>query len=352
MGIQSFKPSSGGGVPGMSYIASIFMETYGRTWQQGGTAGYYSLSGANNSTGYVYFIGATTTGAPLGQTIYVSHSFSSIQVVSSKNELISLYKAATKTTTDLENPGSKYVDWLYNSKYTSYIYKSGTAQTWALPAVGVPLLDVMIVGGGGYADNHGGGGGGGGVVYLTYYPTQSNGTLSWTIGAGGTGTSGRAGDTVLNSTITAYGGGNAAHNQAGRDGGCGSGAGVHNNSGSKNGGASIQTAPSVVSPTASASHGSRGGNVQNSTNHYGAGGGGASGSCFDAAGASPTPGGAGHLCQIDYQYYGAGGGGSNHDTKIDAAGGLGTGNWGSGGNSGWNASRPGTQGGVVLRYYA
>jgi hypothetical protein len=352
MAISSFRPSSGGGMPGMNYIASIFMETYARNWNQAGTAGYYSMSSANNSTGYVYFVGATTTGGPLGQTLYISHAFTSIQVVASKNDLISLYKASTKTTTDLANPGSKYVDWLYNSKYTSYTVKSGVTQTWTLPAVGVPLLDLMIVGGGGYADHHGAGGGGGGVVYLTYFPTQSNGTLSWTIGNGGTGTSGRAGDTVLNSTITAFGGGNSQHNQAGNSGGCGAGAAVHANTGAKNGGASIQTTPSVTSPAAAAGYGSRGGNVGNSAQHYGAGGGGASGSHFDASSSNPTNGGAGHLCQIDYQYYGAGGGGSNHDTKVEASGGIGTGNWGAGGNSGWNSARPGVQGGVVLRYYA
>lgn len=355
MGIQSFKPSSGGGVPGMSYIASIFMETFARSWAQGGTSGYYMMSSANNSTGYVYFIGSTTTGGPLGKTLLVNHSFTSIEIVANKDDLVSLYKAAAKTTTALANPGSKYVDWLYNAKYTSYIYKSAATNTsspWILPKSALPLIDVNVIAGGGGAHHHGGGGGGGGVVSLSYYPV-SNSSVSWTIGAGGAYNS-NGGNTVLDGTITAIGGafGPAPKND-GQPGGNGSGAASNGSAGgNKVGGSPTQTTPTVASPTVAAGYGFRGGNINQSSQHAGAGGGGAGGAASDQPANSQGVGGPGHLSQIDYMFYGAGGGGANHDLKINGTSGQGAGNFGQGGNSNHDGQTPGIQGGIVLRYYA
>ena len=338
----------------MGYIASIFMETFARTWTQGGTAGYYMMSSANNSTGYVYFIGATTTGGPLGKTLYVSHSFTSIEVVANRNDLVSLYKASTKTTSDITTPGTRYVDWLYNSKYTAYTYKSGTTNTsspWVLPGSAMPLVDIAVIAGGGGAWHHGGGGGGGGVVYLTYFPVSS-GSLSWSVGAGGPQGS-NGGNTVLNGTITAIGGGSSGNNRGnGAAGGSGGGGSSHGSTGgTQYGGSATQTQPSVVSPTVGVGYGNRGGNIAQSSQHVGGGGGGAGAQAADGGSNSQTSGGAGHLCAIDFMYYGAGGGGSNHDTKVDGISGSGAGNWGQGANSLWNSNNTGTQGGIVLRYY-
>lgn len=355
MGIQSFVPSSGGGMPGMSYIASIFMETYARTWQQGGTAGYYMMSSSNNATGYVYFIGGTTTGGPLGKTLSVSHSFTSIQVVAMKDDYVSLYKAAPKTTTDLANPGSKYVDWLYNSKYTAYVYKSpstNTSNPWVLPKSGMPLIDINVIAGGGGAHHHGGGGGGGGVVNLSYYPVSNN-QVSWTIGAGGAFNS-NGGNTVLDGVITAIGGayGPSPRND-GVSGGNGSGAASNGSTGgNRTGGSPTQTSPTVTSPTVAVGYGFRGGNINQSSQHAGAGGGGAGGAASDQPANAQGVGGPGHLSQIDYQFYGAGGGGANHDLKINGTSGQGAGNWGQGANSNHDGQTPGVQGGIVLRYYA
>jgi hypothetical protein len=359
MGIQSFKPSSGGGVPGMSYIASIFMETYARSWEQGGTAGYYMMGSQNNSTGYVYFVGGTTTGGPLGQTLYVSHSFTSIQVVASKNDLVSLYKAAAKTTTNLANPGLKYADWLYNSKYTSYTVKFATSGSWTLPSVGLPLIDVNVVAGGGGAMHHSGGGGAGGVVSLSYYPVSSNGVHSYTVGTAGTG-NGAGGNSTFNTNIIAIGGaGGVNNNNNGASGGSGSGAGRQQASGNYSGGAATQTTPSVSAPTTVFGLGHRGGNISggSSSNHHGAGGGGANGQGIDTGSPNPTPGGAGHLSNIDFLYYGAGGSGSNHDTQKDAFNGgvsaaQGHGNPGQGGSSNWNFNTSGQNGIIIVRYYA
>jgi hypothetical protein len=360
MGIQSFRPSSGGGVPGMGYIASIFMETYARNWSQAGTAGYYMMSSQNNSTGYMYFVGTgTTTGGPLGQTLYVSHSFTSIQIVASKNDLVSLYKAATKTTTDLANPGTKFADWLYNSKYTSYTVKSQTSGSWTLPSVGLPLIDAVVVGGGGGGSHHAAGGGGGGVVSLSYYPINSTGVHNYTVGDAGY-NNGSGGNTVFNTNIIALGGGGAAgNNQNGYSGGSGGGAGRQSTSGTYYGGSATQTSPSLSAPTTAVGYGNRGGNISggSSSNHHGAGGGGAGGAGADTSSPNPTPGGPGHFSQIDYLYYGAGGSGSNHDTQKDAFNGgvgtaLGHGNPGQGGSAGWNNHTYGQKGIVIVRYYA
>jgi hypothetical protein len=359
MGIQSFKPSSGGGVPGMSYIASIFMETYARTWTQGGTSGYYMMNSQNNSTGYVYFIGATTTGGPLGQTLYVSNAFTSIQVVASKNDLVSLFKAAAKTTTDLANPGLKYADWLYNSKYTSYTVKYATSGSWTLPGVGLPLIDVNVVGGGGGAHHHAGGGGAGGVVSLSYYPVASNGVHNFTIGAGGYNQS-SGGNTTFNTNIVALGGaGGSSNNNNGLSGASGSGASRQSTSGNYSGGAATQTTPSLTAPTTVLGLGNRGGNISggSSSNHHGAGGGGAAAAGGDTSSPTPTPGGAGHLSNIDFLYYGAGGSGCNHDTQKDAYNGgvssaSGHGNAGQGASANHNVHATGRDGIVIVRYYA
>jgi len=359
MGIQSFKPSSGGGVPGMSYIASIFMETYARTWTQGGTSGYYMMSSQNNSTGYVYFVGGTTTGGPLGQTLYVSHAFTSIQVVASKNDLVSLYKAAAKTTTDLANPGPKYADWLYNSKYTSYMFKTQTSGSWTLPSVGLPLIDVNVVGGGGGAHHHAGGGGAGGVISLSYYPVASNGIHNYTVGEAGFDRA-EGGATTFNTNIIALGGGRGAVNNAnGTAGASGGGAARQSTSGNYSGGAATQTAPSVTSPTTVFAGGHRGGNISggSSSNHHGAGGGGAMAQGVDTSSPTPTPGGSGHLSNIDYLYYGAGGSGCNHDTAKDAYNGgvstaAGHGNAGQGASANYNVATGGQKGLVMVRYYA
>jgi hypothetical protein len=354
MGIQSFTPSSGGGIPGMSYIASIFMETFARSWSQGGTPGYYMISSANNSTGYVYFIGAQTTGGPLGKTLSISHAFTSIEIVANKDDLVSLYKAAAKTTTNISSPGSRYVDWLYNAKYTSYVYKSAVTNTsspWVLPKSAMPLIDVNVIAGGGGAHHHGGGGGGGGVVSLSYYPVSTS--VSWTIGAGGTYNS-NGGNTVLDGTITAVGGAyGRAPRSYGLDGGNGAGAASHaSTGGTQYGGNPTQTTPTVSSPTVAVGYGFRGGNINQSSQHVGAGGGGSGGAAADQPANFQGIGGSGHLSQIDYQFYGAGGGGANHDLKFNGVAGQGAGNFGQGANSNHDGQNSGTQGGIVLRYYA
>ncbi len=72
--------SSGGGQPNMTFVGSVHMSTYNRSWNQGGTAGYYGVYSANQEAGYAYFVGATTTGVPLNRMTNVTHSFTRIDI--------------------------------------------------------------------------------------------------------------------------------------------------------------------------------------------------------------------------------------------------------------------------------
>ena len=83
----------GGGQANMTFVASVHMTTYNRSWTQGGTAGYYAMFSVNQENGYVYFVGATTTGGPLNRLINVTHSFTRIDIIAPQNDMISLYKA-------------------------------------------------------------------------------------------------------------------------------------------------------------------------------------------------------------------------------------------------------------------
>ena len=126
MGIQSFVPAGGGGTPGFDYIASIRMETYNRSWTQSGAAGNYILTSNNMNSGYVYFVGSgSTTGAPLGKVVNVSHSFTRLDIVAPTGDFMSLYKASVKSTTLFNNPFANFASFpsvISSSVNSSYIY--------------------------------------------------------------------------------------------------------------------------------------------------------------------------------------------------------------------------------------
>ena len=88
--------SGGGGQPNMSFVGSIHMSSYNRSWAQAGTAGSYGLYSANQENGFAYFVGATITGVPLNRVAAVSHSFTRIDIVAPTNDMVSLYKVKTK----------------------------------------------------------------------------------------------------------------------------------------------------------------------------------------------------------------------------------------------------------------
>lgn len=351
----------GGGQANMTFVASVHMETYNRTWAQGGTPGYYAMYSTNQENGYVYFVGATTTGAPLNRLVNVTHAFTSINIIAPTNDMVSLYKAKVKATTEFPNPFANF------SSFPSLIRSSGN---FVLPNNALPLVNIVLVGGGGGGGrshhNHGGGGGGGSgnVIKLTAF--QAVGTTSVTIGSAGSGgdTGGNGGSTYFGNVYALGGGGGGTHAGAGQQGGCGGGAGgAHSHAG----GAGItQTTNSGLGNAGSpAFHGGfRGGNIQNDSSHgnnrRGGGGGGPMGHGGDGS-YNNNNGGQAHVSDIlgSNSAFGGGGRGQSPDGNHGTNGweGLGAANVyshaGHGNSS--NNSNPngnnGDSGTVVVRYY-
>ena len=152
----------GGGQANMTFVASVHMNTYNRSWAQGGTAGYYAMYSTNQENGYVYFVGSgATTGAALNKLTNVTHAFTRIDIIAPQEDMISLYKAKVKSTTTFDNPFGEF------ASFPSTITSSGN---FVLPNNALPLVNVLVGGAGGGGGHHsGGGGGGGGVVKLTAY---------------------------------------------------------------------------------------------------------------------------------------------------------------------------------------
>jgi len=352
----------GGGQANMTYVASVHMETYNRTWAQGGTPGYYAMYSTNQENGYVYFVGATTTGAPLNRLVNVTHAFTSINIIAPQNDMLSLYKGKVKSTTEFLNPFAAF------SSFPSVITSSGN---FVLPNNALPLVNVLVCGAGGGAGrghtSHGGGGGGagGGVVKLTAY--QAVGTTSVTIGGGG-GTRGNGGRTYFGNVYALGGGYGGDHNGDSADYYRGEGVANYGGNGGYNGSGHAHVAP--ASQTASTGLGNSGAPVWhggfhggkgpgNSNGHNrGGGGGGAGGNGLNGGYDSGGDGGLGHISDISGSNITYGPGGQSHG----AHGSGGTSGWdrsglspvGHGGHStgGTNNDSSGTGSGrVVVRYY-
>ena len=352
----------GGGQANMTFVASIHMPTYNRSWAQGGTAGYYALYSTNQENGYVYFVGATTTGGPLNRLINVTHAFTRIDVIAPVNDMLSLYKAKVKSTTTFANPFAAF------SSFPSVITSSGN---FVLPNNALPLVNLLVNGGGasGGGGHHGGGGGGGGaVVKLTAY--QAVGTTSITIGAGGShgrwdASAGNNGSSTYFGNVYALGGGaGAGHNQTGNSGGNGGGGG---GPGAGYGGAGlVQTASTGLGLSGSPEYigGNAGAGSSGGGSHIrGGGGGGAGGSGTLGTYQSGGNGGPAHQSDLSGTNSGYGFGGygtSHHDGGHGASGshsgpGYGHGGVGAGHNRnfghGSEYATGGGQGAVVVRYY-
>ncbi len=340
----------GGGQANMTYVASIHMNTYNRSWPQGGTPGYYALYSTNQENGYVYFVGATTTGAPLNRLANINHSFTRIDVIAPTNDMISLYKAKVKSTTEFPNPFVAF------ASFPSQITSSGN---FVLPNNALPLVNVVVSGAGGTgghgSHSHGGGGGGGGsIVKLTAF--QAVGTTSVTIGAGNNNENqGKGGDTYFGN-VYAMGGGGGGHGggHPGSSGGNGGGAG--GGSGQNGGSGTTQSASTGLgnsgSPVFHGGH-SGGHNPGGSGHHHrGGGGGGAGGAGQNGGDGSGGQGGPGHSSDIDgsSKTFGSGGRGAQYNNH----GGHSTFNYGHGGNGGQenNSGRGGGANGIIIvRYY-
>jgi hypothetical protein len=357
----------GGGQANMTFVASIHLSTFNRTWAQGGTAGNYIMSSANQENGYAYFVGAgMTTGAPLNRLINVPHAFTSINVVGIQDDMISLHKIKVKTTTLFSNPTALL------TKNPAILIASGS---FVLPSNAVlNFADVIVQGGGGAAGAghgaaHGGGSGGGGgnTISLTDYPIFGSTIVSVGAGgsAGGTVKAGLAGGTSSFGPVYALGGGGGA----GWDGAAipltGSGNGGGAGHGGTHGTGTTQTSTSGVGTTGSPIfHGGFSGGARNSSNgqdSIGGGGGGSLGAGQPGGnGTTHGQGGAGHISDLTgvNTNYGFGGSGYNPSGNMVANYDSSATCYGCGGQGAVNpdagssvVANPGRGGVVVVRFY-
>ena len=354
----------GGGQANMTFVGSVQMATYNRSWAQGGTSGYYALYSTNQENGYAYFVGSgVSTGAALNRLTNITHPFTRIDIIAPTNDMVSLYKAKVKTTTVFNNPfdadgtiGKNAI-----SSFPSIIRSSGN---FVLPNNALPLVSILLVGAGGGSYHHGGGGAGGGVIKLTAY--QAVGTTSVTIGSGTAHGANTVGGSTYFGNVYALGGQAAGdHNHTntatGANGAGSSGFGGVFRAG---GVGYTQTVTTGLGSTGSPVYhggfagGSASGNGTGSHRHQGGGGGGAAGvGESKTSGNGGSTGGNGHASDItgSTQYFGFGGGGSDHHGNSSSGNGSypshGTSGYGHGGVSGSNLHVTGDNGAVIVRYY-
>jgi hypothetical protein len=342
MGIQSFTPSSGG-VPGLDYINQVVLTTANRIWNQGGGAGTYTIKSARNEPGYVYFIGNVTVGGPLNGIVEVSAPFTSIKIIGSSGDLVSLYKVAAKATNAF-------------STTANITYITASTQSLSVPTNQTGFIDAILVAGGGGRNQHGGGGGGGGIVILNSFPLTPGVLSPVVIGARGA-DRGNGGDTIF-AGIKAVGGGFGASSNSSFDGNNGGNAG-----GGQNGYAGKSTqgtgTGAVASPilffsaygtTASAQGIGFDSTPPGGSDHQGGGGAGGGGSN------NGVNGGPGYLLSWDNTRYSAGGRGSRHASQFNGENGTGwsASGYGMGGESAYgavNGQLP-TAGIVIVRSYS
>ena len=230
--------------------------------------------------------------------------------------------------------------------------------TFSVPS-GVSSVDVLVVGGGGGAGSvHSGGGGAGGLVYRPGFSVTPGGTVSVTVGDGGSGSTGASGhsggqDSTFG-TLVAKGGGKSGTNQSdGAAGGSGGGSGY----GTSCGGAATQ--PTQSGESGNYGFGNPGGGPGANNPLYGCGGGGGAGSAGasgnNGAGGSGDhpiggPGGAGKAYTIadgttSVYYAGGGGGASGNGNEAGSTSQGGQGGGGNGVTSGVGQSGTANRGG-------
>lgn len=189
---------------------------------------------------------------------------------------------------------------------------------------------LAVAGGGGTStgqNNHPGGGGGGGVVYDPAY-TQNAGSVSVSVGVGGSPTS-KGGNSIFGS-LTALGGGRGGDwNDGDMNGGCGGGGfGYYHGGGS----------------------GSQGGNGASGKFYISGGGGGAGGTPPDPNDGSGIGGNGGDGLSNSITgtavLYGSGGSGSGGNGNGTTDGGT----IGKGANASYNANTYGNDGIVIISY--
>ena len=365
--------SGGGGMPNMGFVGSIYMQTFNRTWAQGGTAGFYGVYSANQETGYAYFVGtSTTTGVPLNKMVNVPHAFTSINIVAPVGDLVSLFKIKVKSTTVFSAGLPSYP---YSSAVTATPAVITSSTTYTKPSLALDLVNVILVGGGGAAggghgDAHGGGGGGGGGNVVMLYGVNGSSPTTVVIGSGGP--SGPAVQAGLDGGKTYWGnifalgggGGGGWDSRPGRPGG-NSGGGCAGSGAYTNGSGIVQTASMGLDISGALGfEGGRTGGAGhngNSTPSRGGGGGGAMSDGQAGGHGAGGNGGLGYVSDLSGQtaMYGGGGFGStpNGGTGVSGYNGYSV-FYGCGGQGTTNGhptssviGSPGQAGAVVVRSF-
>jgi hypothetical protein len=358
MAITPFTPVSGGS-PDRQFIATTNLTTTARDWPVSGSAGNYSVLSATNQAGYViYTDGTNKTGAPVGKSVYVGHSFNSITILGLEADQFSLYKVSPKTTSAVADVFSRFT--LGHTTIT-------TSGNHSFPGTYLPVVDLLVVGAGGGGGYHGGGGGGGGgIVYLSKYPM--NAVTPATIGAaGGNHDAGLGGSTTFGGLTVPGGGGGRHHNNgAGQSGANGGGCGGHHGNPGGGSGQTLTGLPygfTYAGPYAGVYYGgySGGGTTSGHNNSWhvrGGGGGGATGAGSSGGHNSGGNGGAGytspfsnvgsHTSPYNGYIFSAGGAGAQHGSSSHGSNGGTLGNYGHGGQGGTNGDGTGSGSGVII----
>ena len=237
-------------------------------------------------------------------------------------------------------------------------YTSTGSGTYSVPT-GLTTLDVLVVaGGGGGGFNNSGGGGAGGLIYRPAFPVTPAGSVSYTVGGGGNGTTDGGSPAATNGqdsvfgTLTAKGGGRSLNwtESQGMPGGSGGGAPGNPVS------SPVPVVGQGIQPQQSGDSGTYGfgnpGGLGVHTNNDGGGGGGGgagavggiiSGHSYPLTSSAPgTPGGVGGIgkaysisgSSVTYAGGGGGGGGGADNPLWSITGGAG----GQGGGGGGGAA--------------
>ena len=327
----------GGSQPNMTYVGSVHMSTYNRSWAQAGPAGYYAMYSSNQETGYVYYVGSgTSTGVPMNRVANVSHAFTRIDIIGSSNDMVNLYKAKIKATTSYANPfnadpsinksalSADAIVSYFQFGRSSFPLTHNSSTTFTLPNTATPLINLLVVGGGGGGGNThcGAGGGGGGVVKLTGFAPAIGTTI--TIGQGSSHQS--QGGTTYFGNVYALGGGFGGDHSYGPGNGANGGGGPGHRSTSGAGAGITQTAGTGLGTDGSPSYhgGNAGGTSAGADTQQSAGGGGGGAGAVGGAGNTSNfgTGGAGHASDLSgissYYSHGGSGGRANNNTPATA----------------------------------
>ena len=363
----------GGGIPSMNFVGSIYLQTFSRSWAQGGTPGYFGVYSANQENGYAYFVGTgATTGIPLNKMSNISHEFTSINIIGMAGDLVSLYKVKVKSTTQYAQGTA---DFPYSTQVTGAAATIATTQQYSMPSNALSLANILIVGGGGssgagHGGAHGGGGGGGGGNVVRLTGIQPPVPIQVTIGQGApqspSNNQGYTGGTTFFGNFYALGGGGGggwdtrSGQTAGNGGGAGAGGTASGGPGVTQGAASGLGTAGLLPPAFFG--GNKGGDVTDSstgTNRRGGGGGGAGGQGSSGSAGSGGGGGSGYTSDITgsnviyapggFGYQPDGGTGAGWSGSPYGAGGQGNTNGYSSGSG--QIGNPGNNGVVIVRYY-